>query len=285
MGAAPRLALVSFALPRGLTLDEFDGIIDGLTALAARCRTTIGGGNLTRTPGPLTIDVTVLGTVKRRRALTRGGAKPGDVLYVSGTVGGAAAGLDMLRGRRPAEDAEGAKDAEGNVGNQSRTASVLSSMRSPSVLASASSATSASSSCIQRYLYPEPRLRLGTALSRNRAATACMDVSDGLADAVRQIAEASGVGAEIDAAALPIDAEAQRWFDEHGGNAVERALAADDYELLIASRPRAERVLRAAARHGGVPLTRIGTCTADRSLVLRQDGAGRPLPRGFTHFQ
>ena len=136
-----------------------------------------------------------------------------------------------------------------------------------------------------RYLYPEPRLRLGTSLSRNRVATACMDLSDGLGDAVRQIAEASGVGAMIDAGALPIDADARCWFDAHGPDGLDQALAADDYELLIASRPRVARALRAAARHGGVPLTKIGSCTADRSLVLKQDGSDRPVPRGFTHFQ
>ena len=270
MGAAPRLALVSFALPHGLTLDEFDSIVDGFTALAARCRVTIGGGNLTRTPGPLTIDVTVLGTVKRRRALTRGGARPGDDLYVSGVVGGAAAGLGMLRGKLSTTE-----DSDLQKGNRIGPSQVLSSV----------SSVSSVESCITRYLYPEPRLRLGMALSRNRAATACIDLSDGLADAVRQVAEASGVGAVIDAGALPIDAEARRWFDAHGRDAVEQALASDDYELLIASRPRVERVLRAAARHGGVPLTKIGACTADRSLVLKQDGSDRPMPRGFTHFR
>src|SRR5262245_32382799 len=99
MGASPRLALLSMALPASLPLDDFDGIIDGLTALAARHRVHVVGGNLTRTPGPLTIDVTVAGSVKRRQALTRSGAKPGDELYVTGTLGAAAAGLALLRER------------------------------------------------------------------------------------------------------------------------------------------------------------------------------------------
>ena len=73
--------------------------------------------------------------------------------------------------------------------------------------------SAASSPCVQRYLYPEPRLRLGALLGRNRAATACMDLSDGLADAVHQIAEASGVGAMIDGGALPIEPGARRWFE------------------------------------------------------------------------
>ncbi|MCU1383513.1 MAG: thiL, partial [Acidobacteria bacterium] len=97
MGAAPRLALLSMALPASLPLADFDAIAAGFAALAARHRLHVVGGNLTRSPGPLMIDVTVMGTVKRRQALTRTGARPGDDLYVSGAVGSAAAGLRMLR--------------------------------------------------------------------------------------------------------------------------------------------------------------------------------------------
>src|SRR6185369_15358593 len=97
MGAAPRLALLSMALPSTLPLADFDGIVSGFTSLAAQYRLQVIGGNLTRSPGPLVIDVTLVGTVKRRQALTRGGAKPGDDLYVSGAIGAAAAGLGLLR--------------------------------------------------------------------------------------------------------------------------------------------------------------------------------------------
>ena len=97
MGAAPRLALLSLALPPHLPLDDFDGLIAGLTRLAARHRLHVVGGNLTKSPGPLMIDVTVAGTVKRRQAMTRAGARPGDDIYVSGTLGAAAAGLRMLK--------------------------------------------------------------------------------------------------------------------------------------------------------------------------------------------
>ena len=99
MGAAPRLALLSMALPAALPLADFDAVAAGFAALAARHGMHVAGGNLTRSPGPLMIDVTVLGTVKRRQALTRGGARPGDDLYVSGTIGAAAAGLRMLKER------------------------------------------------------------------------------------------------------------------------------------------------------------------------------------------
>src|SRR5881392_716424 len=84
MGATPRLALLSLALPEALAIDEFDAMVDGLCVLAARARVAIAGGNLTKSPGPLMLDITATGTVKRRGALVRSGARPGHELYVSG---------------------------------------------------------------------------------------------------------------------------------------------------------------------------------------------------------
>jgi thiamine-monophosphate kinase len=249
MGAAPRLALLSMALPAPLPLADFDAIVAGFTALAARHRLHVAGGNLTRSPGPLMIDVTVMGTVKRRQALTRGGARPGDDIYVSGSLGSARAGLCALQ-----------------------------------------SAISIQQSTIDAYLRPEPRLALGVHLARNRAASACMDLSDGLADGLRQMAEASGVGMIIDAAALPIEPAARAFFAARGTHGVTQALTGgDDYELLFAVRPRTQRRLSAATKRGGVPLTRIGRCTAERGVTLRGEAGSamdlEDLPRGFTHFR
>ena len=261
MGAAPRLALLSLALPPALPLPDFDAIAAGFAALATRHQLHVAGGNLTRSPGPLIIDVTVMGTVKRRQALTRRGARPGDDLYVSGTIGAAAAGLRLLQERR-----------------------------THGVTLSSVAASSAMERCIQRYLRPEPRLRMGLLVARNRAAGACMDLSDGLADAVHQMAEASGVGVTIDAAALPIDPAARELFVARGLDAVTEALSAgDDYELLLASRPRARRVLTAAVRHSDVALTRVGRCTGDRLVTLQRTACGSidavPLPQGYSHFR
>jgi thiamine-monophosphate kinase len=249
MGAAPRLALLSFALPPDLTLDDFDAIVSGIAGLAAAERVTVAGGNLTHTPGPLTLDITAVGTVKRRSVLTRGGARPGDLVYVSGTIGAAAAGLQMLR-----------HADEG----------------SPSSL------------CVERYLRPTARLRTGTLLGRNRAASACIDLSDGLSDGVTRIADASGVGIAIDASALPIDADARRWFEASGHDPLDAAVSSgDDYELLFTVRPRQRGRLKAAIQHGGVPLTKIGECTADPAVGIRRSPGAplTPLPSGFTHFR
>ena len=260
MGAAPRLALLSLALPAGLPLADFEGMIGGLARLAARHRIHVAGGNLTRSPGPLMIDITVAGSVKRRQALTRAGARPGDEIYVSGTIGAAAAGLGMLRER--SSSTKDTKDASSVLKN----------------------------TCVERYLYPQPRVRLGLLLSRNRAASASIDLSDGLADGVHRIAEASGVGAVIDADALPIDPGVRAWFEERGLDPVAEALTAgDDYELLVTVRPRTARRLAAATRCG-VPLTRIGTCTEGRAALLRvRSGSavteGELPAGGYDHFR
>ena len=272
MGAAPRLALLSMALPAALPLADFDAITAGFAALAARHQLHVVGGNLTRSPGPLMIDVTVMGTVKRRQALTRRGARPGDDLYVSGTIGAAAAGLRMLQ--------EGTSRQPSVLGHQSPADS----RQSPAGL------TIEDRRLMTAYLRPEPRLRLGIHLGRNGAASACMDLSDGLTDGFQQIAEASGVGMTIDADALPIDPGARAFFGARGQDAVVAALSGgDDYELLIAVRPRTQRRLSAAMRRGDVVLTRIGRCTAERGITLRAVGdasmdAGA-LPQGFSHFR
>jgi thiamine-monophosphate kinase len=265
MGAAPRFAVVSLALPPALPLDDFDGIANGLTALAAEHRIHIVGGNLTRTPGPLTIDITVVGTVKRRQALTRRGARAGDELYVTGSIGSAAAGLQRLR----------------------TVASHQSSVTSQSLQ---SRLTTDDWRLATTYLFPRPRVRTGLLLGRNKAASACMDLSDGLADAVRQVADASGVGATIDAAALPIDPAARAWFEASGRDPIDEAVAGgDDYELLVAVRPRLRRRLEAVGRQAGVPLTRIGACTEDRQVAIARTTDGvvttAPLAGGYSHFR
>jgi len=250
MGAAPRLCLLSLALPASFPIADFDAMIGGLAALALRHKVHVAGGNLTRSPGPLVVDITVSGTAKRRQILTRRGARPGDELYVTGSIGAAAAGLGMLK-------QDGLKACtDGN-------------------------------SCAARYLYPEPRLRVGLLVARNKVAAAGMDLSDGLADSVQQIAEASGVGASIDADALPVEPAAREWFTRQGVDVTTAAMTGgDDYELLLAVPPKRGRRLNEARRHGGVALTRIGVCTKDTALVLHCGDAGqRPIPQGYRHFR
>ena len=289
MGATPRLALLSMALPSALPLADFDAIVAGFAALAGPHTLHLAGGNLTRSPGPLMIDVTAMGTVKRRQALTRSGARPGDDIYVSGSLGMAAAGLALLReGVSPQSSVVGHESSV--VGQQSAPGTLIHQFQDRRPATDNCRLTTDDVRLTTAYLRPTPRLALGIHLARNKAASACMDLSDGLADGCRQIAEASGVGMTIDAGALPIDPGARAWFEARGQDALTEALTGgDDYELLIAVKPRTQRRLTAALRRGGVMLTRIGRCTAGRAITLRRaDGPSidlGALPDGFTHFR
>ena len=252
MGAVPRHALLSLGLPDAFPVADLDALAAGVAALAARHATAVVGGNVTRSTGPLFVEVTALGSVKRRRILLRSAARPGDGLYLSGSIGGAAAGLDLLR------SAGGGADA----------------------------ADDELEACRQRYLRPQPRVRLGRLLGRTRTARACVDLSDGLADALHQLAAASGAGAVVDAAAVPIEPGARRWFEQRGRDPLDAGLAGEDYELLFTAPARAGRRLAAIGRMArGVPLTRIGVITRERGVVLRRAGADTPLPDGYEHFR
>jgi thiamine-monophosphate kinase len=258
MGAEPRAALLSLLLPDDLDVGTIDGIVDGLLALAARYRVALVGGNITRTTGPLTIDVTATGSVRPRRVLTRAGARPGDEVYLTGTLGSAAAGLAILQsGRQP-------------VGTQA--------------------------ACVERYLRPDPRVRAGILLGRNRAATSCIDLSDGLADAVRQVAEASGVGIAIDQKclsfadellALAVDESARTSAPVDVQDVLHTAITAgDDYELLFTSRPSQRGRLRGVRRQtGDLPINRIGLVTKGSDVLLRDEQGTREMPHGYEHWK
>ena len=250
MGATPRAALLSLVMPGTLEVDVIDGILDGVLALAARHRVALVGGNISRTPGPLVIDMTLTGSVHPRRILSRAGARPGDDVYVTGMMGDALAGLQALQ-------------------------------------ADPASATLELEPCRERYLRPEPRMRAGVLLGRNRAAAACMDLSDGLADGLRQIADASGVGMTIEAETLPISDGARAWHEAHGRDPVMASIAGgDDYELLFTTRATQRGRLRGVLKHlGSLPITRIGVVTKGRDLVIRTAAGDREVPSGFEHFK
>src|SRR5512135_2329548 len=113
MGAEPRAALLSLVLPASMTVEDFDEMIGGFMAVADRYRVALVGGNVARSPGPLMLDVTAIGSVKPRRVLVRGGARPGDGLYVSGSVGAAYAGFLASRQGANMSAGAGSLEAEG----------------------------------------------------------------------------------------------------------------------------------------------------------------------------
>lgn len=251
MGAAPRAVLLSLKLPDAFLMADFEALCDSVVGLGQEVGAPLVGGNLARSPGPLVVDVTAIGAVRPRRVLARGGARAGHELYVTGRLGMAAAGLAMLAADGP----DGPHDP-------------------------------ASAACIERYRRPEARLRAGLSVARNRAASACMDLSDGLADAARQIAAASGLGVVVDAEALPVHETSAARCAASGSPIWTDALSGgEDYELLFAVPPRRRRAFLAALkRSGGLAATCIGRLTAEPGAWLQIGAIRQPLPPGFVHF-
>ena len=186
MGARPEAAFLSLALPAELTGSWLQGFLDGFMQLAERHRVPLAGGDTAKSPpgmhkrsGLVVADIVLLGSVPKGKSLLRSGARPGDVIYVTGSLGGSAAELRELE-RRPA--AFRGADKAGHP-----------------------------------HLYPEPRLAAGRKLMRRSLATAAIDLSDGLSTDLAHLCEESQVSAEIDAEALPVDARASLEQALHGG--------------------------------------------------------------------
>ena len=212
MGGRPVAAFLSLALPRGYELAWVDGFVGGFGALAERFGVELAGGDLGEAPGAeIVADVMVVGAVAEGKALPRSGAKVGDGVYVTGTLGGSAVELEGMRaGRR------------GSRGTQS---------------------------------FPEPRVSVGLELVG--LATACMDLSDGLSLDLRRLCEASGVGASISTAGLPVAEGATPGQALDGG---------EDYELLFTAGPDFE----APGEIAGVRVSRVGEIVAEGGV--RMDG-------------
>ncbi|MDR3738789.1 MAG: thiamine-phosphate kinase [Terracidiphilus sp.] len=252
MGARPLAAFLSLGLPRDLAVRRgvraawVERFYDGLLGLAERHHTPLAGGDLAESPLALA-DIVLVGAVPSGTALLRSGARPGDLLYVTGSLGGAAFGLERL-----------AKIA---TATERKTPPALS-IKQKKELAP--------------HLFPEPRLAQGQWLRNRKAATAAIDLSDGLSTDLTHLCEESGVAAEVDAAALPVYPGATLALALHGG---------EDYELLFAARP----TIKLPRSIAGVPITAIGRVLARRRghpviTLLTQEGPQPLAPRGWQHF-
>jgi thiamine-monophosphate kinase len=274
MGAEPRVALLSLGLPAALDAAWVAEFVLGLSTAARAHRVDLVGGNVSRSPA-LFVEVTVSGAVKPRHLLRRSGARPGDELYVSGEVGAAAAGLAWLqsvgRAGSPtsahADDTVVAGAGDGPTGERALPTAI--------------------ERAVTRYRRPDARVALGIQIGRNKAASACMDTSDGLADALRQMATASGVGVRVETQALPVAGAVAEMARLGAADAATLTWSGgEDYELLFAVPRRARRrFVHASGRRGLPAMTRIGVCTKDPALVaVDADGVESALPGGFEHF-
>lgn len=254
MGGRPLVFFVALSLPARARVREAEALYKGLGRVARRYGVVLGGGDVSAAPC-WSIAVTVIGEVARGRALTRSGARPGDLLCVTGTLGDSMAGLELLR-----------RGARRLRGLSRRHAQWL----------------------IDRHQRPTPRLAIGARLAQHRLATAGIDLSDGLAGDVRRLCEASGVGVEIDPATLPLSRPLRAYAATARREATEFALGGgEDFELLVTVTPRQlGRVKRLVV--GDTPLTVIGrVMPLTRGLkVVDTTGRRRHLPdSGYRHFR
>ncbi len=252
MGAAAGEAYVALGAPADLGEAELLAVLDGVLEVCGETGTTLAGGDLTRAPA-LTLAVTVVGHAGRPEELvSRGGAEPGDLLVLSGEIGGAVAGRLLL------DDPALAGAVAAPLAERLRA----------------------------RQLDPAPRLRLGRALAAS-GARAMIDLSDGLAGDARHLAGSSRVGLRIDAAALPLAAGVAEVAAAAGRDPLELAVAGgEDYELLAALPP--QRLDEARARLGDaageIGLTRIGAVREGAGVEIRLPGGGLLESRGYDHF-
>ncbi len=251
-GASPDGFVLSLALPQGWTEDWLAGFATGLAGIATESQCPLIGGDTVSTPGPLMLSITAFGSVPAGRMVRRSGARPGDVVLVSGTIGDGALGLKVHGPARP--DWVSRLDA----GDRAFLA--------------------------DRYLHPQPRLALAAGLQAH--ASAAMDVSDGLVGDLAKLLAASRVGAEIDLDAVPLSAAA------HAAILAEPALAerawtgGDDYEILCTASETNAPALLAAAAAAGIALTAIGEVTdGEGEASYREQGRARRFARGsFAHY-
>jgi thiamine-monophosphate kinase len=210
------------------------------------------GGDTDRRPGPITITITAIGSVPQGRMIRRDTARPGNALFVSGTLGDAALGLLLRRNSRLAAT-WGLSAADGEH------------LR-------------------RRYLRPEPRLGLGHALREH--ASAAMDISDGLAKDLGRLGWASGCGARVQLADLPLSAPASQALGADPKLMLAIAAGGDDYEVLSAVAPEKASDFVAAAARAGVPVTRIGTLIDSTGVIFEgSDGLPASFPSsGWDHF-
>jgi thiamine-monophosphate kinase len=242
MGARPAWALLALTLPAADEpwLEEFAA---GLSRLARAHEVALVGGDTTR--GPLCVSVTLLGHVPPGSALTRSGARPGDLLFVSGTPGDAGAGLQLEQGRL---------DAPADAAPYLR----------------------------ERFLLPAPRVALGERLRAH--ASACIDVSDGLLGDAAKLAEASGVGLEIFHAALPVSAPLVQTLGDEGARAL-ALTAGDDYELCFAVHPARVAQLERELPPSEWSYRQIGVLREGRGAVVTRDGSVMEFSHsGYQHF-
>lgn len=250
MGARPLGYLLTVAWPRPVDESWVADFARGLAEDQRVFRTSLLGGDTTATTGPLVLSLTALGSVAAGHALRRSGAREGDLIYVSGTIGDGALGLMACRGDGLAVT----KDERAYLAD--------------------------------RYRLPRPRLALGQALTQSGLANGAIDISDGLVADLGHVLEASSLAGVVETAAIPLSPAARSALAADSALLEAVLTGGDDYELLFAVSPGRSGEIADLAARLDLPLTQIGHLTAGQGLSVR-DSEGREiaLPSGgWTHF-
>lgn len=250
MGATPRLFLLTLALPSERTGKWFDQFLRGMRRAARSLGMSLAGGDTSKAAS-ISMSVTVLGEAASGRAVLRSGARQGDIIYVSGKLGRAQLGLELM---------------QRGIGGQRRFANV-----------------------VRPHLYPRIRVSLGRWLAEKRVASAMMDLSDGLSTDLGRLTSASRVGARINAECVPrvaVPSGLSKLIADLKADPLKMALhGGEDYELLFTVPPRKVKLLSRAPDFR--ELTAVGEITRDKRIILmRADGKAKPLAsQGWDPFR
>lgn len=256
MGSTPRFLLVDVAIPARMTEEHILGFYRGLTAICRSHGVAIIGGDTSSSHAGLFIAITAIGQTDAGGAIQRKGARVGDLLFVSGTLGDSLAGLLLLQ------------PTARHVDRLSPIARRV---------------------LLHRHRRPSPRVALGTALAARRLATAMIDLSDGLSGDLPHLCRRSAVGALVEEAKLPVSKALQAFAQATGRSSTELALqGGEDYELLFTVAPTRRKDVLALGKRLGIALTEIGRITPARSgrQLRLASGARVPLPvTSYRHFR
>jgi thiamine-monophosphate kinase len=254
MGGKPRLSLLSLGIPSEFGSEFWTSFFDGYFALADRHGVSLSGGDTSSSPDRLVCDSIAIGECAKGRAVTRGGARVGDDIWVTGTVGAAATGLRLLLAGERVREVE----------------------------------NDAAQSAVRRHLRPDPPVEFGRMLGESGLAHSMIDVSDGLAQDLSHICESSSSSAEIDHELVPVAPEVQLITTDRQESLLFAISGGEDFELLFTADQEARNRVRTIAEKADISATVIGRIVERREelLYLFDQAHRRPLiPAGYEHFK
>jgi thiamine-monophosphate kinase len=249
MGGIPIAAVISIAVPEHWCVEDVDQLYRGITRCAKEYRCPVVGGDTTRSSGGCFLSIAVAGRTARNKAMYRSGARPGDMLCMTGEMGGARTGFEILR-------------AGADAGRFKKS--------------------------VRRFLRPIPMLEASSRLLRHLPISSMIDVSDGLASEIKHICEQSGVGCLIDEERIPVSGEAMQWAEEKRNPLSAYVFeSGEEYELLFTISPKTlKNRLSFTLLARSIPVRIIGEITKPSKgiRVCRKGKIGPLLFGGWNHF-